>query len=341
MMAEHLILCSLMTLHGLPEGWQGTEPEIAGLFASVPEQFESYDVVLQPDTIAPEWWAGAPSVVRDKAGVFWLACRMRTADAPRGLRGYEIRILRSEDGVHFNTVHQIARDDVPIPGFERPALLIDPDTEKFKLYGCGPWRDGPWCIIKFDDADSPDLFDARTARPVVMAPAKTHERDVPPSEYKDPFIIHADGAWHMYVIGVVRRTERIFHFVSDDGENWHSAGNPYEPIMHLDGWHNFYVRPASVLPLGVGYLFIYEGSNVSWYDPVYNIATGLGYTFDLHNIIDLTPESPLVKSTTPGGGFHTWRYSHWMWVENEIWIYAEVAAADETNEIRRFRLKRE
>lgn len=92
--------------------------------------------------------------------------------------------------------------------------------------------------------------------------------------------------------------------------------------------------------MGVGYLFIYEGSNSKWYDPVYNIATGLGFTFDLTNILDLTPDSPLLVSTTPSSFFSTWRYSHWMHVEEEIWVYAEVARPNLTNEIRLFRIRR-
>ncbi len=340
MFAESLILFGALTSIGVPPDWQGTKPEIKDIYGSIPDKFRDYEVILQPDTIAPEWWAGAPSVVRDEQGVFWLACRMRSPERPRGLRGYEIRILRSDDGIHFEKVHAIKREDVPIPGFERPALLIDPKTGKFKLYGCGPWQEGPWAIIKFDDVDSPEQFDATTARPVIEAPPKRYERDIPPTEFKDPVVIYGAGAWHCYVIGVLRRTERIFHFVSDDGEQWRPAGNLYEPIMHLQDWHNFYVRPASVLPLGIGWLFIYEGSHVSWFDPVYNMATGLAFTFDLHRIVDITPDSPLVQSFTPNKFFHTWRYSHWMWVDDEIWVYAEVATPDETNEVRLFRLNR-
>ena len=272
MLAESLILCSVMTLTGLPANWQGTQPEILDIYGAIPQKFTQYEVILRPDTIAPEWWAGAPSVVRDKDGVFWLACRMRSPEFPRNLRGYEIRILRSEDGIHFEKVHVIKREEVPIPGFERPALLIDPHTGKFKLYGCGPWQDGPWAILKFDDVDSPEKFDGATAHPVIQTTPLTHERDLPPAEFKDPVIVYGAGSWHCYVIGVVRRTERIFHYISDDGEEWRPAGNLYEPMMHLQDWHNFYVRPASILPMGIGWLFIYEGSNVSWFDPVYNIT---------------------------------------------------------------------
>jgi len=311
-----------------------------GWFGNIPAKFRSYRVILEPDKDEAEWWAGAPSVVRDPNGIFWLACRMRTADSPRGLRGYEIRILRSRDGIHFEKAHRIRREDVPIPGFERPALLIDPATGRFKLYACGPWKSGPWSIIKFDDADDPTQFHPASARVAIGPQSKSYDRDVITSGYKDPFIIHAEGAYHCYVIGTMRRTERIYHFRSDDGQHWEPVGSPYQSIMDLDGWHDFYVRPASVVPVGVGYLFIYEGSNCDWYDPVYNIATGLGFTFDLHHVTDLTPEAPLVASTTPSEHFRTWRYSHWMWVDDELWAYAEVAKPNEANEIRLFRFAR-
>jgi hypothetical protein len=309
-------------------------------FGSIPARFRDYKVILEPDKNEPEWWAGAPSVARDKAGTFWLACRMRTADAPRGLRGYEIRILRSNDGIRFEKVRSIRREDVPIPGFERPALLTDPQTGRFKLYACGPWKSGPWSIITFNDVNNPTQFDPASARVVIAPAAPSHDRDIIVEGYKDPFILHAEGQYHCYVIGVMRRTERIYHFRSDDGRRWEPVGSPHQSIMDLTGWHDFYVRPACVVPVGIGYLFFYEGSNCDWHDPVYNIATGVGFTFDLHHITDLTPEAPLVVSTTPSEHFHTWRYSHWMWVGEELWAYAEVARPNESNEIRLFRLSR-
>ena len=318
--------------------WSGPLPQVAETLLSINKKFNEYDVILEPDKNAPEYWAGAPSVVRDDKGVFWLACRMRSPEFPRGLRGNEIRILKSDDGIRFNNVHRIHREDVPIPGFERPALLIDPLTQKFKLYACGPWQEGPWCIFKFDDAEDPTKFDPATAKPVIQPPLKKYERDVTVKEYKDPFIIYTNNKYHCYVIGYVRRNERIFHFSSADGENWQPVDDVNQPVMDLSGWHNFFIRPASVLPLGIGYLFFYEGSSTQWYDPVYNVVTGFGFTFDLHKIIDLTVDSPLVFSTTPGK-FYTWRYSHWMWVDGEIWVYAEVARENDSHEIRLFRVR--
>jgi len=290
----------LLTVMG-STAWAGTVvPTLpADLYGELPARMVQYDVVLEPDENEPEWWAGAPSVSRDDDGTFWLAARMRTAQSPRGLRGYEIRILRSGDGIDFEQVHAIHRDDVPIPGFERPALLRDPDTGQFKLYACGPWQDGPWAIIKFADADSPEEFDPASAYPVIEAPEKTFERDIVPVEYKDPVIVHLGGKYHAYVTGYLRQNERVYHFISDDGEDWRPAVDTDDPVMDLSGWHDFFVRPASVVPLGVGYLFVYEGSDVTWHDPVYNIGTGLAFTFDLHTMHDLTPDAPLMLSQTP------------------------------------------
>ena len=338
------VVCSLLASVCTADDGEG----VRATFGSIAKKFTDYEVVAVPDKDQAEWWAGAPSVARSDDGTFWMAARMRTADAPLGRRGYEVRIFKSPDGVHFEKAHSIRRQDVPIPGFERPALLRDPKTGKFKLYGCGR-LEGPWCIFKFDDVDRPDQFVPSTASSVI----KPLEREIPPPSkivgeyrrpapvpdgYKDPVIFHAEGAYHCHVIGVMRN-ERVFHFTSDDGEHWEPVGSLSKSIMGLSGWHDHAVRPASVLPLGAGYLFIYEGSDSRWPDPTYNIATGLGFTFDLHRVIDLTPEEPLLMSTTPGR-LHVWRYSHWMWVDDELWVYAEVEKPNGSHEIRLFRLPR-
>lgn len=298
-------------------------------------RFQEYTVVLQPDEDRPEWWAGAPSVCRDASGTFWMACRMREGLSPRGRRGYEIRILRSDDGLRFVPVHALRREDVPIAGFERPALLYDQGSGMFGLYGCGPSEDGEWAILRWDDAPSPELFVPSTARRVISAKAPDDcERTNAVRGYKDPFIIRLDGEWHCFAIGV-DRAERAYHFRSVDGANWRQVGDG--PAFDLAGWHSFCTRPACLLPIGVGWLLVYEGSHPTWHDPVYNIATGIAWTADLSTFVDLTPSEPLLTSTTPGN-YATWRYSHWMWVDGDLHVYAEVSRPNDTNEIRAWRL---
>jgi len=287
-----------------------------------------YDVILEPDQDTPEWWAGAPSVARAADGAFYLAVRMREGNSPRGLRGYEVRILKSADGRRFEVVHRLKREDVGVRGFERPALVVDPRTGLFKLYGCSSLEQG-WGIIKWDDAEDPAAFVPHSAKRVLVA---EHRDDgfARVDGYKDPFVFWDKDRWRMFVIGF-DRVERIYQFVSEDGESWVPAADG--PVLDNTGWHNFYTRPACVLPMAVGYLLVYEGSSITWRDPVYNIATGLAYSVDLESFVDLTPDRPLLKSTTPGD-YHTWRYSHWMTVGDEVFAYFEAARPNNTNEIR-------
>ncbi|MBN1347079.1 MAG: hypothetical protein JXQ73_30590 [Phycisphaerae bacterium] len=298
------------------------------MFDRIVSAAADYDVILEPDQDTPEWWAGAPSVLLTENGTFYLAARMREGDSPRGLRGYEIRILRSTDGRRFEPFHRIRREDAKVSGFERPALVRDPKTGKFKLYGCSGFERG-WVILKFDDADDPADFDPTTARPVLVA-NYLDDGFFHVTGYKDPVVFWDGERWHLFVIGC-DRIERIHHFVSGDGEAWQPA--PGRTVLENAGWHNCYTRPASVLPMAVGYLFVYEGSDIEWRDPVYNIATGLAYSPDLETFIDLTPNKPVFKSTTPGD-YHTWRYSHWLTVGDEVFVYFEAARPNNTNEVR-------
>lgn len=288
-----------------------------------------YTVVLEPDEDTPEWWAGAPSVVRAPDGTFYLAARMREGYSPKGYRGYEIRILRSADGVRFEPIASITREDAGVPGFERPMLLIDRATGRFRLYTCAWLKEG-WSILRFDDADSPELFDAGTVRAVLQAVAEDDDT-IQVIGYKDPVILWARGCWNMFVIGL-DRVERTYLFRSEEGETWTPVSSA--PVFDNGGWHNLYTRPASVVPMAFGYVFVYEGSTLGWYDPNYNICTGLAYTPDLVTFHDLTPDAPLLVSTTPGPLHNTWRYSHWMRVGDEMFVYFEAARPNRSNEVR-------
>ncbi len=296
------------------------------MFDDIVQALSEYQVVLEPDENTPEWWAGAPSVVRAGDGTFYLAARMREGISPPGKRGYEIRILRSEDGRRFEVVNSITREAAGVPVFERPALAIDAATGLFRLYTCSGLEHG-WTILKFNDVDDPAAFDAATARPVLAA-EPVDDAFAHVTGYKDPVVFWDGSQWRMFVNGC-DAVERIHHFTSFEGETWSPAGR----VLENAGWHNFFTRPASVLPLAVGYLFVYEGSSIDWHDPVYNIATGLAYSPDLETFVDLTPDEPLLRSTTPGDYF-TWRYSHWMRVDDEVFVYFEAARPNKTNELR-------
>ena len=297
-------------------------------FAELAEAVSRYETVLEPDEDTPEWWAGAPSVCRTDDGTFYLAARMREGNSPRGSRGYEMRLLKSANGRSFSRIHSLKREDAGLPGFERPALVQDPVSGRFRLYGCANLGPG-WGVFKLEDVADPAEFNVATRQTVLQA-GPGEDGLISVRGFKDPFVFCERGLWHMFVIGY-DQVERAYHLASKDGESWDFAGE--NPILENAGWHNCYTRPACVVPLAVGYLVVYEGSHVSWRDPSYNIATGLAYSPDLEDFIDLTPDEPLLKSVTPGQ-YHTWRYSHWLPVEGKLYVYFEAARPNNTNETR-------
>ena len=73
-----------------------------------------------------ENWAGSPSAIR-VGGEIFLACRMR---AP-GRRGYAVEVGRSADGVSFQSLVTITKEQMDCESLERPALVRTPE---------GTWR---------------------------------------------------------------------------------------------------------------------------------------------------------------------------------------------------------
>ncbi|MBU7005047.1 MAG: hypothetical protein HXS50_05730, partial [Theionarchaea archaeon] len=134
------------------------------------DRWKNYITILKPERNEPDWWAGAPSIATGPEGKTYLAARMREAISPRGKRGYEVRLLESRDGIEFEMIGRVKREEVPIKGFERPSILYNGSTGEFRLYLCGPWPyegEGDWCILRLDDVADPRNFDPSSARPVL------------------------------------------------------------------------------------------------------------------------------------------------------------------------------
>ena len=80
-------------------------------------------------------------------------------------KGESIRVFPLSNWTELDIWLYLLREEIPIPGFERPALLRDAASGRLKLYLCGPWKDGPWCILKLDDAeDRPEWPSSRWVR---------------------------------------------------------------------------------------------------------------------------------------------------------------------------------
>ena len=286
--------------------------------------FENYHVVTSPPRHEFHCWAGAPDAVYDPAADrFYIVYRVREPER----RGFEARIDESADGINFTTVKTFSASEFYCPSIERSAILKDPKTGLFKLYLAVDHR--PWRILKLDDVSDVRDFNSATARPVLEAAP-----DAPDNGHvKDPFIFVApDGLYRMYYIGHGGNREETYLATSRDGETWERSDK--NPIMKNCGWHDFFTRPACLLPLDDGYAFYYEGSGDKWFDKIFNVQTGVGFTTDLETIEDRSPEGPALMTSTPGGRLGTLRYLSCVEAKGKVFAYYEAARPDDSHELR-------
>jgi hypothetical protein len=179
----------------------------------VPRPGESV-VAVAPPGDGPGYWAGGPSAV-EWDGDIYLAYRLRR---PLGMgRGYAVAVARSADGVHFETLLTIAKEQVNAESLERPALIRTPDGT-WRLYlSCGTFGTKHW-RVELIEAASPSGFDARQSRVALPGDVKT--------AVKDPVIVYRDGRWHLWAschpLENPAETDQMVtdHATSTDGWDW-------------------------------------------------------------------------------------------------------------------------
>jgi hypothetical protein len=160
---------------------QGAEGPGAAL---LPRSDESTVVIAPPGT-GPGYWAGAPSAALGDDGIY-LAYRLRR---PIGAgRGYAVAVARSADGVHFETLTTIRREEVGAESLERPELVRD-HSGRWRLYlSCATPGTKHWRIELLEGAN-PAEFDASRRTVVLPGDAKTG--------VKDP-VIRLNSTWQMW-----------------------------------------------------------------------------------------------------------------------------------------------
>jgi hypothetical protein len=208
-------------------------------------------VVIEPPSAEPGAWAGAPSAITVD-GTTYLAYRLRRPEGHG--RGYLNVVAGSTDGVHFETLAELSREDFGAESLERPALVHTPQG-RWRLYvsaatpGSKHWR------VDLLEADDPADFSAGTARTVL-----------PGSEcvgVKDPVVLHHSGAWHLWAschpLNDPDHTDRMttHYATSDDGRDWTWHGTVL--TGRRGAWDQRGVRVASVLADGGVLRAAYDG----------------------------------------------------------------------------------
>jgi len=208
-------------------------------------------VVVEPPSAQPGAWAGAPSAVVI-GGATYLAYRLRRPEGQG--RGYANVIARSVDGLHFETVAELRREDFGADSLERPALVHTPDG-KWRLYVSAATPRSKHWRVDLLEADDPAEFSAASARTVL-----------PGSELlgvKDPVVLLHDGSWHLWAsvhpLDDPDNTDRMTtqYATSGDGRDWTWQGTAL--AGRPEHWDQRGVRVSSVLTQGATLLAAYDG----------------------------------------------------------------------------------
>ena len=131
------------------------------------------EVVVPAPDAGPGNWAGAASaaVVDDHVYLTYRVRRPLTAG-----RGVSTVVARSRDGVHFETISEVWREEFGAESFERPVVLRTPDGT-WRLYVSCATPDSKHWWIEAIDADRPGgLRDRPAHRRPVRAPTRSPSR---------------------------------------------------------------------------------------------------------------------------------------------------------------------
>jgi hypothetical protein len=205
-------------------------------------------VIPPPDSRAGSW-AGAPGAVL-VGGTFYLAYRLRR---PVGEgRGYANVVARSDDGVHFDTLTVLRKEQFGAESLERPALVVT-DDGRWRLYvSCATPGSKHWRVEALE-ADRPARLNR--ARPVTVLPGDAV------TGVKDPVIMRTGTRWHLWASchpltrpGHEDRM-RTAYATSGDGVTWRWRGTVLRG--RRGAWDERGARVTSVLP---------GRCPIAWYD---------------------------------------------------------------------------
>lgn len=306
---------------------------------SLPEPFDPARSVLvrAPERSEPGYWAGCPSVLVD-GGRVWLTYRERRPRGAAAERGWRCAVAVSRDGLTFEDVWEVRKDELETPSMERFDLTRT--TEGYELFvSYVDPADSRWRIDAVSAA-RPEDFDVATRRPVLTA-ASTGTEGV-----KDPVVVRIDDTVDLYASyaaaapsldGAAHASADIFN----TGTTHHPTGAAMRigsefrwlgevlPVGAPGAWDGYQARIGCVVRTASGWVALYDGSarHVENYEERLGVATSVdGLSWER-----ASETGPWLMGPGPTGSV---RYADVIVRDDAWWIYHEVTRPDGAHELR-------
>lgn len=301
-------------------------------------------VVREPLGAGDGWWAGAPGAFVDPAdGAIYITYRYRR---PRGIepdRGGETRLARSTDGIEFDDLCALTKDQFHSTSIERCAIRRADDGAWLYYVSYVDPADSRW-RIDLVEARRPDAFDPAARTPLFTAPPLGLEG------VKDPWILRIGPIWYMlisyataptrqassdqmhgtadvYNTGLIKSASALA--TSTDGRTWTWHGDIFHPTRE-GAWDSYATRLGCIVPHGGGWLGLYDGS--ASVEGNYEERIGLATSGDLFTWRGLSPDGPAIVSPHGSGSL---RYADSIVAPSgQRLFYFEAARPDGSHDLR-------
>ena len=298
-------------------------------------------VVMEPERNESGYWVGCPTILHDGAH-FWMTYRRRRPRGAEAERGWRCAVARSTDGIHFEDIWHVHKDELKTTSMER-FCLFRRSTDGYRLFlSYVDPQDNRWRIDALD-ADEPGGLDIGRAAPVLTA-ASTSTEGV-----KDPYVLQIGPVTYLFAsYAEARQGVGSEAHATADIYNVGATTHPTGLATSLDGmdfawqgsvldvgegWDRYQARLNSIVPVLGGYVGFYDGS--AGHHENYEERCGIAVSSDLYRWRRVSTKKPWVISNQGTGSV---RYVDAMILGGKWWIYYEMSRANGAHELRLARL---